>query len=86
MCRTLFIFILFYYRVILTLSTSVYVRSGVSVCACTFLAVIELLFGSVLKLGFYITKWNVIYKCVCWLKKSFNCLVLFYVGLFFYNN
>ena len=33
---------------------------------CTFLslAVIELLFGSVLKVGFYIMKWNVIYKCV----------------------
>ena len=84
MCRTLFLFFLFYYRVILTLSTSVYVRSGerwgmhagtwvsewvcVCVCACTraFLAVIELLFGSVLKVGFYIMKWNVIYKlCVC---------------------
>ena len=87
-------FILFYYRVILTLSTSVYVRNGerwvmhagvwvsecvcvcVCVCVCAraktamlvigaFLAVIELLFGSVLKVGFYITKWNVTYKCVC---------------------
>ena len=44
----------------------------VSVCVCVcvcehvraFLAVIELLFGSVLKVGFYIMKWNVIYKCV----------------------
>ena len=35
------------------------------VCLCAFLAVIELLFGSVLKVGFYIMKWNVIYKCVC---------------------
>ena len=39
------------------------------VCVCmrarAFLAVIELLFGSVLKVGFYIMKWNVIYKCVC---------------------
>ena len=38
-------------------------------CVCVrvraFLAVIELLFGSVLKVGFYIMKWNVIYKCVC---------------------
>ena len=34
-------------------------------CACAFLAVIELLFSSVLKVGFYIMKWNVIYKCVC---------------------
>ena len=33
--------------------------------ARAFLAVIELLFGSVLKAGFYIMKWNVIYKCVC---------------------
>ena len=40
----------------------------VRVCsrACTFLAVIELLLGSVLKVGFYIMKWNVTYKlCVC---------------------
>ena len=41
----------------------------VCVCVCAraraFLAVIELLFGSVLKVGFYIMKWNVIYKCVC---------------------
>ena len=39
----------------------------VCVCArvCAFLAVIELLFGSVLKVGFYIMKWNAIYKCVC---------------------
>ena len=29
------------------------------------LADIELLFGSVLKVGFYIMKWNVIYKCTC---------------------
>ena len=40
----------------------------VCMCACVraraFLA-IELLFGSVLKVGFYIMKWNVIYKCVC---------------------
>ena len=36
----------------------------VCVCARAFLAVIELLFGSVLKVGFYIMKWNVIYKCV----------------------
>ena len=36
------------------------------VCVCArahaFLAVIELLFGSVLKVGFYIMKWNVVYK------------------------
>ena len=38
---------------------------GVCVHARAFLAVIELLFGSVLKVGFYIMKWNVIYKCVC---------------------
>ena len=37
----------------------------VCVCARAFLAVTELLFGSVLKVGFYIMKWNVIYKCVC---------------------
>ena len=37
----------------------------VCVCVHAFLAVIELLFGSVLKVGFYIMKWNVIYKCVC---------------------
>ena len=37
----------------------------VCVRVCTFLAVTELLFGSVLKVGFYIMKWNVIYKCVC---------------------
>ena len=41
----------------------------VCVCVCehvhAFLAVIELLFGSVLKVGFYIMKWNVIYKCAC---------------------
>ena len=34
-------------------------------CVCAFLAVIELLFGSVLKVEFYIMKWNVIYKCAC---------------------
>ena len=27
--------------------------------------IIELLLGSVLKVGFYIMKWNVTYKCVC---------------------
>ena len=37
----------------------------VCVRACAFLAVTELLFDSVLKVGFYIMKWNVIYKCVC---------------------
>ena len=74
----LFLFILFYYRVILTLSTSVYVRSGVSVCACTFLAVIELLFGSVLKVGFYIMKWNVIYKCVCVCVRACMCVELLF--------
>ena len=40
------------------------------VCASAFLAVIELLLGSVLKVGFYIMKWNVvtyivINVCVC---------------------
>ena len=41
------------------------VRACVRACVCAFLAVIELLFGSVLKVEFYIMKWNVIYKCVC---------------------
>ena len=42
-------------------------ESGVSECVCVhaFLAVTELLFGSVLKVGFYIMKLNVIYKCAC---------------------
>ena len=49
---------------------SIYIYICVCVCVCvcararTFLAVIELLFGSDLKVGFYIMKWNVIYKCV----------------------
>ena len=44
---------------------SVWVSECVCVPARVFLAVIELLFGSVLTVGFYIMKWNVIYKCVC---------------------
>ena len=35
------------------------------VCARAFLVVIELLLSSVLKVGFYIMKWNVTDKCVC---------------------
>ena len=59
----------------------------VSVCARAraFLAVIELLLGSVLKVGFYIMKWNVTYKCVCVLNFYFASLSLrhrtiFYIG------
>ena len=41
----------------------------VRVCMCAhahaFLAVIALLLGSVLKVGFYIMKWNVTYKSLC---------------------
>ena len=44
------------------------------VCAHAFLAVIELLLGSVLKVGFYIMKWNVIYKCVCVCAELLLCL------------
>ena len=45
----------------------VQVHEWVSVCvrARAFHAVTELLFGSVLKVGFYIMKWNVVSKCVC---------------------
>ena len=69
----------------------------VCVCVCArarvraFLAVIELLLGSVVKVGFYIMKWNVSYKCVCVgvgvcvLNFYFACLSLrhrtiFYIG------
>ena len=47
---------LFYYRVILTLSTSVYVRSGVSECVCARARFLLLLnsYLAVLKIGFYI--------------------------------
>ena len=41
----------------------------VCVCVCSRAraraAVIKLLLGSVLKVGFCIMKWNVTYKCVC---------------------
>ena len=50
----------------------------VCVCARAFLAVIELLFGSVLKVGFYIMKWNVIYKCVCVCVRARACVLNFY--------
>ena len=56
----------------------------VCVCVCVrararaFLAVIELLFGSVLKEGFYIMKWNVIYNCVCVCVCVRVCVLNFY--------
>ena len=51
--------------------------------ARAFHAVTELLFGSVLKVGFYIMKWNVVSKCVC--VELLFCLSLrhrtiFYIG------
>ena len=50
------------------------------VCARAFLAVIELLLGSVLKVGFYIMKWNVTYKCVCVAYLSLRPRTIFYIG------
>ena len=51
----------------------VYVR------ARAFLAVIELLLGSVLKVGFYIMKWNVVtYKCACVCVCVCMCVLNFY--------
>ena len=61
----------------------------VCVCVCglsrarAFLAVIELLFSSVLKVGFYIMKWYVIYKCVCVLNFYFAYLSLRHRTIFY---
>ena len=51
--------------------------------ARAFHAVTELLFGSVLKVGFYIMKWNVVSKCVCVCVELLFCLSLRYRTIFY---
>ena len=66
-------------------ATVTHSESHMTSAQCVFLAVIELLLSSVLKVGFYIMKWNVTYKCVCvcvelLLHLSLRCRTIFYIG------
>ena len=58
-----------------------------SVCVCARVCFLLLLnsYSALLKVGFYIMKWNVIYKCVCVCVELLFCLSLrhrtkFYIG------